>query len=42
MPFCLAVTVIALVPALVSQRFRRWQGALLIALYVGYLAVVCF
>lgn len=42
MPFCLAVTVIALVPALVSQRFRRWQGALLIALYVGYLAVICF
>ena len=41
MPVCLAVTMIALIPALVSQRFRRWQGVLLIGIYIAYLAVVC-
>ena len=41
MPVCLAVTMIALIPALISQRFRRWQGIVLIAIYAAYLAVVC-
>ena len=41
MPVCLAVTMIALIPALISQRFRRWQGILLIGIYIAYLAVVC-
>ena len=41
MPVCLAVTMIALIPALISQRFRRWQGVVLIAIYVAYLLVVC-
>ena len=41
MPVCLAVTMIALIPALISQRFRRWQGVVLIALYAAYLLVVC-
>lgn len=41
MPVCLAVTMIALIPALISQRFRRWQGVLLIGIYIAYLAVVC-
>ena len=41
MPVCLAVTMIALIPALISQRFRRWQGVVLIALYATYLLVVC-
>ncbi len=41
MPVCLAVTMIALIPALISQRFRRWQGVALIAIYAAYLLVVC-
>ena len=41
MPVCMAVTMIALIPALISQRFRRWQGVLLIGIYIAYLAVVC-
>ena len=41
MSVCLAVTMIALIPALISQRFRRWQGVVLIAIYVAYLLVVC-
>ena len=41
MPVCLAVTMIALIPALISQRFRRWQGVVLIAIYAAYLLVVC-
>ena len=32
---------IALIPALISQRFRRWQGVVLIAIYAAYLLVVC-
>ena len=41
MPVCLAVTMIALIPALISQRFRRWQGITLLAIYVAYLLIVC-
>lgn len=41
MPVCLAVTMIALIPALISQRFRRWQGVALLAIYAAYLLIVC-
>ncbi len=41
MPVCLAVTMIALIPALISQRFRRWQGVALLAVYAAYLLIVC-
>ncbi len=37
MPACLAVGCLALLPALISGRFRRWQGAALIVLYLAYL-----
>ncbi len=36
-PVCLAAVLIAFVPAMFAQRFRRWQGAALLALYAGYL-----
>ena len=29
---------IAIVPALLSGRFRRWQGVALVAVYGGYIA----
>ena len=41
MPVCLAVTMTALIPALISQRFRRWQGVALLAIYAAYLLIVC-
>lgn len=36
-PVTLLVAVITLVPALISRRFHRWQGAAALAVYAGYL-----
>ncbi len=41
LPACLIVGLIALVPALIASRFRRWQGFVLLAVYVAYLVVTC-
>ena len=41
LPVCLAVAVIAIVPALISGRFRRWQGAAALTVYAGYLVYLC-
>ena len=43
-PACLIVTAAALVPALISGRFKRWTGFLIGGLYIAYLAVMftCF
>lgn len=41
LPACLIVGLIALVPALIASRFRRWQGVVLLAVYVAYLVVTC-
>jgi len=40
LPVCLAFTLIAMVPALVSGRLRRWQGVVLLVGYAAYLAVM--
>ena len=40
LPVCLLVGIIALVPALIAGKFRRWQGVALIACYAAYLAVI--
>ena len=42
LPATLLVAVVALVPALFARRFMKWQGFLLLALYVGYLVLTCF
>ena len=42
LPICMAVTLIALVPALITQKFRRWQGAAGLSVYAGYIAYLCF
>ena len=34
------VSAIALVPTMIRQKFSRWQGALLLAIYAAYLVVV--
>ena len=41
LPACLIVGAIAVVPAMISAKFRRWQGALLLAVYIGYVIVTC-
>ena len=43
-PACLVVTAAALVPALVSGRFKRWTGFLIGGLYIAYLVIMftCF
>jgi len=37
---CLAVAVIAIVPTVITQKLNRWQGAVMICLYIGYVAVL--
>lgn len=39
-PVCLLCTAIALIPPMMTERFYRWQGAALLAVYIGYLALV--
>lgn len=38
-PVCLLVSVIALVPALIGKKFYRWQGVLLLLIYIAYIVV---
>ena len=37
LPITMLVAVITLVPALITRRFHRWQGAAALTVYVGYL-----
>lgn len=39
LPFCLGLSAIAVVPMLVTKKFRRWQGIALFALYAAYLTL---
>ena len=39
-PFCLAAAGVALVPALVMGKFKRWPGVLLLAGYVTYITLL--
>lgn len=38
-PFCLAFSLIALVPMLIKQRTYKWQGILMLVCYIAYLAI---
>lgn len=40
-PVCFAIALIAIVPALITKRFHRWQGAAGLAVYAGYIAYLC-
>ncbi len=40
MPSCLIVTLIALLPMLIKEKFTKFQGAVLLAAYAVYLVVV--
>lgn len=37
MPVCLAVSLVAVVPTIIFKKFSRWQGLLLITIYIVYL-----
>lgn len=41
LPVCLLVGCIAVIPALVSEKFSRWQGVLLLAVYGVYVVFTC-
>ena len=41
LPACLLVGGIAVIPAMLSVRFQRWQGVALLAVYGVYLALTC-
>ncbi len=41
LPACLLVGGIAVIPAMLSARFQRWQGVALLAVYGVYLALTC-
>ena len=34
------VSLIAAVPTIISRRFHRWQGVLMLLIYIAYLIVV--
>lgn len=42
LPVCLLVGLIAVVPALIASKFKRYQGVALIAVYICYVGVTCF
>ena len=41
LPVSLAVSVICLVPTLISGTFRRWQGIASLTVYAGYVVYLC-
>lgn len=36
-PVCIAATLVAVVPAMITGKFKKWQGFALLAIYVAYL-----
>lgn len=40
MPVCLLIICIAIIPTLIFKKLSRWQGALMICIYIGYVAVL--
>lgn len=40
MPVCLLVICIAIIPTLIFKKLSRWQGALMVCIYIGYVAVL--
>lgn len=40
MPACLILVLIAIVPTLITEKFRKWQGAVMLAAYGVYLFLI--
>ena len=41
MPFCLGLVLIAVVPTLISGRFRKAQGVVMLGVYAAYIGLLC-
>lgn len=41
LPACLLVGTVALIPAMISEKFRKWQGLLLLVIYGVYVFLTC-
>ena len=39
-PFCLAAAGMAIIPALIMGKFKRWQGAVMLAGYITYITLL--
>ena len=39
LPACLIIGAVAVVPTLIFKKFSRWQGALLLVLYIAYMVI---
>lgn len=39
---CLAAIAIAIIPTIISQKFKRWQGVVMLAGYLGYVLFTVF
>lgn len=42
MVVCLAAIAVAVIPTIISQKFRRWQGIVMLAGYLAYVGVTVF
>ncbi|MGM9665155.1 MAG: calcium/sodium antiporter [Eubacteriales bacterium] len=40
MPVCFAIICIAIIPTLIFQKLSRWQGVLMLSIYISYIAVL--
>ena len=38
-PACLIIGILSVVPTLITKKFSRWQGVLMLAAYAVYIAV---
>ena len=42
MPACLLIGAVACIPTLITKKFARWQGVLLLGLYAAYMVLTVF
>lgn len=42
LPVCLLAGGIAIIPAMISSKFSKWQGVALLIVYLAYVIVTCF
>lgn len=42
MPVCLLIACIAIIPALIKEKFYKWQGFACLVIYFSYLIYICF
>ena len=38
---CVVVTLLTLVPSFITRKFMRWQGAILLCVYLAYFCITC-